>query len=101
MDTAWLNTLYLAVASNPDDWLNKIVIGCPAGKCLPARLSPACSHCDNGPASSPIRFTAKCSDPKKSTRASGSLATFAYFTIFPCVSTMQALDRSNDTSIPA
>ncbi len=25
----------------------------------PARFNPACSHCDNGLASSPIRFTAE------------------------------------------
>jgi hypothetical protein len=43
----------------------------------PAPFSPACSHCDNGPASSPIRFTAKPSVLKNSTKASGSLATFA------------------------
>jgi hypothetical protein len=67
----------------------------------PARFNPACNHCDNGPASSPIRFTAKSSDPKKSTKASGSLAIFVSFTIFPCVSTTQMLDNSNDTSIPA
>jgi putative transposase len=41
----------------------------------------SCSHCDNGPASSPIRFTARPSASKKATRASGSLATFASFTI--------------------
>ena len=54
----------------------------------PARFSPACSHCDNGPASSPIRFTAKPSDAKKATRDLGlSLATFASLTILPCAST--------------
>ena len=67
----------------------------------PARFSPACSHCDNGPASSPIRFTAKPSDAKKATRASGSLATFASLTILPYASTTHTLESSNDTSIPA
>ena len=67
----------------------------------PARFSPACSHADNGPASSPIRFTAKPSDAKKATRASGSLATFVSLTILPCASTTQTLESSNETSIPA
>jgi hypothetical protein len=31
----------------------------------PAPFSPPCCHCDNGPASSPIRFTAKPSAAKK------------------------------------
>jgi hypothetical protein len=38
---------------------------------------------------------------KKATRAAGSLEIFASFTILPCASTTQTLDRSNDTSIPA
>ena len=67
----------------------------------PARFSPACSHADNGPASSPIRFTAKPSDAKKATRASGSLATFVSLTILPCASTTHTLESSNETSIPA
>src|SRR3984957_17465689 len=53
------------------------------------------------PASSPFRFTAKPSDPKKATRDSGSLATFASLTILPCASTTHTLESSNDTSIPA
>src|SRR5947207_927845 len=67
----------------------------------PARISPACSHCDNGPASSPISFTGKPSPLKKETRASGSLATFASLTILPRPSTTHTLDNSKDTSIPA
>src|SRR6266481_3619819 len=58
----------------------------------PASFNPACSHCDNGPASSPIRFTAKPSASKKATTASGSLATFASFTILPCASTTHTLE---------
>jgi hypothetical protein len=38
---------------------------------------------------------------KKATRAAGSLEIFVSFTILPCASTTQTLDRSNDTSIPA
>jgi methylthioribose-1-phosphate isomerase len=67
----------------------------------PACVSPPCSHCDSGPASSPIRFTGKPSPWKKETRASGSLATFASFKIFPFASTTHTLESSNDTSIPA
>ena len=52
-------------------------------------------------AASPIRFTAKPSDPKKATRDSGSLATFASLTILPCASTTYTLESSNHTSIPA
>src|SRR5262249_9235194 len=57
-------------------------------------------HCDNGPASSPIRFTGTPSSFKKQTRASGSLATFASFTILPRPSTTQTLESSKETSIP-
>src|SRR5262245_46645262 len=49
----------------------------------PARFNPACSHCDNGPASSPIRFTAKPSPSKKATRAAGSLEIFASSQSYP------------------
>ena len=59
------------------------------------------THCDNGPASRPIRFTAMPSVSKKPIKASGSLATFASFTILPCASTTHTLDSSKDTSIPA
>src|SRR5262245_13189299 len=67
----------------------------------PARISPACSHCDNGPASSPISFTGEPSPLKKETRASGSLATFTSITILTRASTIQSLDNPKDTSIPA
>ena len=67
----------------------------------PARFSLARSHADNGPASSPIRFTAKSSDAKKATRASGSLATFVSLTNLPRASTTHTLESSNETSIPA
>ena len=49
-------------AASPAEWFQN-----------PACASPACSHCDNGPASSPIRFIGKPSPLKKETRASGSL----------------------------
>ncbi len=67
----------------------------------PAAVRPACSHCDSGPASSPIRVTARPSWPKNRTSASGSLATLASRTIRPAASTTQTLLRSNATSIPA
>ena len=67
----------------------------------PASLSPACSHCDRGPASSPMRVTDMPSWPKKRTSASGSLATLASHTILPAQSTTHTLLCSNDTSIPA
>ena len=47
----------------------------------PARFRPACSHCNNGPASTPICFTVMPGTPKELPRASGSLATFVFFTI--------------------
>jgi hypothetical protein len=67
----------------------------------PASSSPACSHCDKGPASSPIRVTGTPTWPKKRTSASGSLATLASRTILPEASTTQTLLSSSDTSIPA
>ena len=47
----------------------------------PAALSPACSHCESGPASSPIWVTATPSWRKNPTSASGSLATLVSRTI--------------------
>ena len=47
----------------------------------PARFRPACSHCNNGPAPTPICFTVMPGTPKELPRASGSLATFVFFTI--------------------
>src|SRR5438270_13346059 len=67
----------------------------------PAATKPACSHCDRGPASNPIRVTPVSSPRKNRTRASGSLATFASRTILPRPSTTHTLLCSNDTSIPA
>src|ERR1700730_10036854 len=67
----------------------------------PAATKPAYSHCDSGPASSPIRVPPVSSPRKNPTRASGSLATFASRTILPAPSTTHTLLFSNDTSIPA
>jgi hypothetical protein len=47
----------------------------------PASLSPACNHCDRGPAFSPMRVTGPPSCLKKRTRAAGSLATLTSRTI--------------------
>ena len=69
--------------------------------CTPAAVSSACSHCDNGQASIPIRVTSQPSSLKNSTNASGSLVTFASRKILPLPSTTHTLDASNDTSIPA
>ncbi len=67
----------------------------------PAALNPACSHCDSGPASRPIRV-GTCSRARKNrTRTSGSLATLVSRTIRPLASTTHTLLCSNDTSIPA
>ena len=67
----------------------------------PAFVSPAYSHCDNGPASIPMRSIVKPSPFKKPTSVAGSLPIFASLTILPLASTMQTLDSSKDTSIPA
>ncbi len=67
----------------------------------PASVRPAWSHCDKGPASSPIRVSGRPSRREKSASASGSLATFASRTIRPVPSTTKTLLRSSDTSIPA
>jgi hypothetical protein len=67
----------------------------------PVPFIPANSHCDNGPASSPIRSRLKPSAPNQAIRASGSLATLASRTILPLASTTHTLEHSNDTSIPA
>jgi hypothetical protein len=67
----------------------------------PASLKPACSHCESGPASSPIRVIATPSPAKNPTSASGSLATLASRTILPVASTTHTLLRSSETSIPA
>jgi hypothetical protein len=67
----------------------------------PAAVSPTCSHCESGPASSPIRVTATPNWRKNPTSASGSLATLASRTTRPAASTTHTLLRSSDTSIPA
>src|SRR4051812_9849487 len=66
-----------------------------------ADLKAACSHCDRGPASNPIRVTPVSSPRKNRIRASGSLATFASRTILPTPSTTHTLLCFSDTSIPA
>ena len=58
------------------------------------------SHCDNGPASSPIRLKRQVEFPRTFSRAAGSLATFTSFTILPVSSTMQMLVSLTDTSNP-
>ena len=67
----------------------------------PAFVRPACSHCDSGPASSPIRVTTQPSWSKNRISASGSLRTLASRTIRPVASTTHTLLCSSDTSIPA
>jgi hypothetical protein len=67
----------------------------------PAPVSPACNHCDSGPASRPTRVSGRPSSRKNRTSASGSLATFASRTIRPVASTTHTLLRSKETSIPA
>ena len=65
----------------------------------PAAVSPACSHCDSGSASRPIRVNSKPVSSNNAMSAAGSLATFASRTIFPVPSTTHTLLSSNDTSI--
>ncbi len=67
----------------------------------PARVSPAWSHCESGPASRPILVIGRPSCRKKATRGSGSLGTLVSRTIFPVASTTQMLLPFKDTSIPA
>src|SRR5215471_16172445 len=67
----------------------------------PAAASPACNHCDSGPASRPIRVNLRPPSANHAASASGSLATFASRTIFPVSSTTHTLLSSKDTSIPA
>ena len=66
----------------------------------PAAVSPACSHCDSGPASSPTRVTAIPSPARNATSVSGSLRTFASRTTLPVASTTQMLENSSETSMP-
>src|SRR5262249_56993261 len=67
----------------------------------PASTRPACSHCDSGPASSPIRANDEPLSRKNVISASGSLATFVSRTIRPVASTTHTLLSSKDTSIAA
>jgi hypothetical protein len=67
----------------------------------PASRIAAKSHCDSGPASSPIRSNLNPSEPNQPISASGSLETLASRTILPLPSTTHTLEHSNDTSIPA
>ena len=67
----------------------------------PASTSPAYSHCDKGPASSPMRAMLRPLSAKKATRASRSLRTLASRTICPAASTTHTLLHSNETSIAA
>jgi hypothetical protein len=62
---------------------------------------PAYSHCDSGPASSPICVTSSPRLRNHPIRTSGSLATLASRMIRPVASTTHGLALSNDTSIPA
>ena len=55
------------------------------------------SHCESGPASSPIRAISK-PRPLHQAKASGSLATLASRTIRPVASTTQRLELSSETS---
>src|SRR5665647_2185704 len=67
----------------------------------PASARALNSHCDNGPASSPIRLQWYVGFASTCSRASGSLATFTSRTILPVSSTMQTLVSLTDTSNPA
>lgn len=67
----------------------------------PASRKPACSHCDKGPASRPMRAIWTSSCEKNAVNAPGSLATLASRTTAPSLSSTQTLDVSNETSMPA
>jgi hypothetical protein len=67
----------------------------------PALARAANSHCDNGPASSPIRLSGTPRASNQAVKGAGSLASFASRTIRPFPSTTHTLTLSNDTSIPA
>src|SRR5262249_34477456 len=59
------------------------------------------SHCDSGPASSPIRLKRYEQFVRTASRAAGSLATFTSRTNLPAPSTMQTLLSLTETSSPA
>ena len=67
----------------------------------PPAFIAANSHCDSGPASSPIRSKLRLCERNQATSASGSLATLASRKVLPLASTTHTLEHSNDTSIPA
>src|SRR5580700_3017800 len=67
----------------------------------PASASALKSHCDSGPASSPIRLKRQTGFDTTDSRASGSLATFTSRTSLPVSSTMHTLVSLTDTSNPA
>ena len=67
----------------------------------PAAVSPACSHCDNGPASRPMRAIDSSCARRKRTSAAGALGTFASRITWPLASTTHTLVSSSDTSSPA
>ena len=66
----------------------------------PASANPFTSHCDSGPASSPIRAYSSPALFKKAMMASGSVATLVSRTTFPASSTMQIAVSLTDTSRP-
>ena len=67
----------------------------------PASAITLKSHCDSGPASSPIRLKWYEGFVNTVSKASGSLATFTSRTILPVSSTMQTLVSLTETSSPA
>jgi hypothetical protein len=67
----------------------------------PAAASPAWSHCDSGPASSPTRAKGSPVPRRAAASASGSLGALISRTIAPAASTTQMLLVSSETSIPA
>src|SRR5262249_21539624 len=66
----------------------------------PASARALNSHCDNGPASNPIRLKRWARFFSTANKASGSLATFTSRTILPASSTMQMLVSLTETSSP-
>jgi SRSO17 transposase len=67
----------------------------------PAAIRAACSHCDSGPASRPIRLSGNPKLSKNSTSASGSLPILTSRTTCPLASTTHTLLAFSETSIPA
>jgi hypothetical protein len=67
----------------------------------PASARALKSHCDNGPASNPIRLKGWPGVIRTWSSVSGSLATFTSRTSLPALSTMQTLVSLTETSSPA